>query len=65
MAIELRGVGQMIQSADSQLSAQLVLSALIAFFGLLLLVLLTIASSVSKNCMIIMHPKYFYRHYNV
>ena len=39
----------MVQSADSQLSVQFVLSALTALFVLLLLVLLTIASSVSEN----------------
>ena len=49
MAIELTRVGQMVQSADSQLSVQFVLSALTALFVLLLLVLLTIASSVSEN----------------
>ena len=46
MAIELTRVGQMVQSADSL--SVIVLSALITFFVLLLLVLLTIASSVSE-----------------
>ena len=61
MAIELMRVGQ---SADSQL-AVIVLSALIAFFVLLLLVLLTIVSGcVSENCHNLhdmMHRKYSLR----